>query len=104
MDAARLVLDGKTYEFPTVVGSEGEVGIDISTLSAKSNAVTLDPGFGNTGSCTSVITFIDAENGILRYRGYPIEQLAENAPFAEVSYLLIYDEHHDRQKLTDERR
>ena len=104
MEGARLSLDGKDYDFPTVVGPEGEVGIDISTLRAKSNAITLDPGFGNTGSCQSAITFIDGERGILRYRGYPIEQLAENASFSEVSYLLIYGELPNRQQLSDWRR
>jgi len=72
------------------VGSEDEVGVDISTFRAKSGAITLDDGYGNTGSCKSSITFIDGEKGILRYRGYPIEELAENASFVEVSYLLIY--------------
>ena len=104
MEGARLSLDGQDYDFPTVVGSEGEVGIDISSLRAKSNAITLDPGFGNTGSCRSAITFIDGEQGILRYRGYPIEQLAENASFSEVSYLLIYGELPNRQQLSDWRR
>ncbi len=104
MEAARLTLDGKDYELPTLVGSEGEVGVDISSLRAKSNAITLDPGFGNTGSCRSAITFIDGEQGILRYRGYPIEQLAENASFSEVSYLLIYGELPNRQQVTDWRR
>lgn len=104
MGGARLSLDGKDFDFPTVVGSEGEVGIDISTLRAKSNAITLDPGFGNTGSCQSAIAFIDGEQGILRYRGYPIEQLAENASFSEVSYLLIYGELPNRQQLSEWRR
>jgi citrate synthase len=104
MEAAKLTLDGKDYELPTLVGSEGEVGVDISALRAKSNAITLDPGFGNTGSCRSAITFIDGEQGILRYRGYPIEQLAENASFSEVSYLLIYGELPNRQQVTDWRR
>lgn len=104
MGSARLNLDGKDYEFPTVIGTEQEVGIDIATLRAKSNAITLDPGFGNTGSCKSAITFIDGEKGILRYRGYPIEQLAENASFSEVSYLLIYGELPNRQQLAEWRR
>jgi citrate synthase len=86
---AKLVLDGKEFEFPTVIGSEGEVGIEISKLREKSGAVTLDDGYGNTGSCRSGITFIDGDRGILRYRGYPIEQL-EQARFTEVAYLLIY--------------
>jgi citrate synthase len=90
MDNAKLILNGKEYELPVVVGSEDEVGVDISAFRAKSGAITLDDGYGNTGSCKSAITFIDGEKGILRYRGYPIEELAENASFVEVSYLLIY--------------
>ncbi len=89
MSTAKLVLDGKEFEFPTVVGSEGEVGIEISKLRERTGAVTLDDGYGNTGSCRSAITFIDGDAGILRYRGYPIEQL-EQARFTEVAYLLIY--------------
>ncbi len=104
MATARLNLNGSDFDFPTVTGTEGEVGIDVTTLRAKTNAITLDPGYGNTGSCQSAITFIDGEKGILRYRGYPIEQLAENASFSEVSYLLIYGELPNRQQLTDWRR
>jgi citrate synthase len=87
---AKLVLDGKEYELPVVVGTEGEVGIDIQQLRAQSGAITLDPGYGNTGACESAITFIDGEAGILRYRGYPIEEIAEQAQFTEVCFLLIY--------------
>ncbi len=87
---ARLALDGKEYELPVTVGSEGEVGIDIQQLRAQSGAITLDPGYGNTGACESSITFIDGEAGILRYRGYPIEEIAGNAQFTEICYLLIY--------------
>ncbi|HSK75119.1 MAG TPA: citrate synthase [Thermoanaerobaculia bacterium] len=87
---AKLVLDGKEYELPVVVGTEGEVGIDITQLRAKSGAVTLDPGYGNTGACESAITFIDGDAGILRYRGYPIEQVAQQAKFTEICFLLIY--------------
>ena len=76
MSTAKLILDGKEQELPVVVGSEGEVGIDISKLRDKTGAITLDDGYGNTGSCKSAITFIDGEKGILRYRGYPIEELA----------------------------
>ncbi|MBZ0112461.1 MAG: citrate synthase [Thermoanaerobaculia bacterium] len=90
MKTAKLILDGKEYELPIVVGSEGEVGIDIRGLRSATRAVTLDSGFANSGSCSSEITFIDGEKGILRYRGYPIEQIAENATFTEVAYLLIY--------------
>src|SRR3954452_13264624 len=87
---AKLSLDGKDYELPVVVGSEGEVGIDIQQLRAQSGAITLDPGYGNTGACESAVTFIDGEVGILRYRGYPIEEIAGNAQFTEICYLLIY--------------
>jgi len=89
MSTAKLILDGKEHEFPVVVGSEGEAGIDITQLRARTGAITLDEGYGNTGSCQSAITFIDGELGILRYRGIPIEELAE-ARFTEVAYLLIY--------------
>jgi citrate synthase len=87
---ARLEVDGKTVELPIVVGTEGERGLDIAKLRAQSGAITLDEGFVNTGSTTSAITYLDGENGILRYRGYPIEVLAEKCDFVEVAYLLIY--------------
>jgi citrate synthase len=87
--AARLEVDGKSVELPVVVGTENEIGIDIQKLRAQTGAITLDPGFGNTGSCTSAITFIDGEKGILRYRGYPIEELAARATFLEVAWLLL---------------
>ena len=90
MTTAQLHLRDKTFELPLVVGTENEVGIDITRLRAESGAITLDPGYANTGSCTSDITFIDGEQGILRYRGYPIEEVAETASFVEVCYLLIY--------------
>jgi len=90
MSSARLILDGKEYELPVTVGSEGEVGIDIGSLRAQSGAITFDPGYGNTGACESAITFIDGERGILRYRGYPIDEVAEQATFTEVCYLLVY--------------
>lgn len=90
MATAKLTLNGQEYEFPVMVGSENEVGIDFTSLRAKTGAITYDPGYGNTGSCSSSITYIDGEQGILRYRGYPIEQIAESASFVEVCYLLIY--------------
>jgi citrate synthase len=90
MDNAKLILDGKEFQLPVKVGTEGEVGIDISTLRTKTGAITLDSGYGNTGSCESTITFIDGEKGILQYRGYPIEELALKSSFTEVSYLLIF--------------
>jgi len=89
---ARLILDGKEIEFPVVVGSEGEVGIDISALRASTGAITLDEAYVNTGSTRSGITFLDGEDGVLRYRGYPIETLAQHCGFLEVAYLLIYGE------------
>src|SRR5262245_8420040 len=103
-ETATLTLRGKTYELPVVVGSENEVGIDIAALRAKSGAVTLDDGYGNTGACTSAITFIDGEAGILRYRGYPIEELAEKSTFPEVAYLLIFGELPSAAQLADFRK
>jgi len=100
MGTAKLILDGKEYEYPTSVGSEGEVGIDISKLRAQTGVITLDEGYGNTGSCRSAITFIDGENGILRYRGIPIEEL-ENARFTEVCYLLVYGHLPDAAELAE---
>ena len=90
MSTAKLILDGREFELPVVVGTENETGIDITSLRAKSMAITLDPGYGNTGACRSAITFIDGEKGILRYRGYAIEELARGARFTEVCYLLIH--------------
>ncbi len=92
MDSAKLEFNGSTYEFPVIVGSEDEVGIDVSKLRSMTGAVTFDPGYGNTGSCQSGITFIDGEAGILRYRGYPIEQLAVKSDFIETTYLIINGE------------
>ncbi|HET8753203.1 MAG TPA: citrate synthase [Salinimicrobium sp.] len=89
---ATIEIDGKKYEMPVVVGTENEVAVDIQQLRAKSGAITLDPGYKNTGSCESAITFLDGEEGILRYRGYSIEELAEKANFLEVAYLLIFGE------------
>src|SRR3954467_15575762 len=87
---AKIELDGKGYDFPTVIGSEGERAIDISALRDDTGYITLDHGYANTGSCRSAITFIDGEKGILRYRGIPIEELAEKSTFIEVSHLLIW--------------
>lgn len=89
-DSAKLLLMDKEYDLPVIVGSEGEIGIDIAQLRSKSGAITSDNGYGNTGSCQSSITFIDGEKGILRYRGFPIEELAEKSNFIEVSFLLIF--------------
>src|SRR6516162_623527 len=96
---AKLELDGKTYALPTVIGSEGEKAVDIASLRAESGYITLDDGYGNTGSCTSKITFIDGEQGILRYRGIPIEELAEKSTFIETAYLLIYGNLPNRAQL-----
>jgi len=87
---AKLELDGKAYDLPVVVGSENEHAVDVSKLRADTGYITLDDGYGNTGSCVSNITFIDGEKGILRYRGIPIEELAEKSTFIETAFLLIY--------------
>ncbi|RDV16906.1 citrate synthase [Pontibacter diazotrophicus] len=89
-EIAEIIVDGKSYQLPIVVGTEDEKAIDISSLRSETSHITLDPGYKNTGATTSAITFLDGEKGILRYRGYPIEQLAEKSSFIEVSYLLIY--------------
>ena len=89
---ATLEIDGKKYEFPIVVGTENEVAIDIKKLRGETGAITLDPGYKNTGACESEITFLNGEEGILRYRGYSIEDLASKSNFIEVSYLLIFGE------------
>jgi citrate synthase len=89
---AELIIDGKSYTFPIVEGSEGELGIDISNLLEQTGAVTLDLGYKNTGATKSAITFLDGDKGILRYRGYSIEDLAEKSTFLEVAYLLIFGE------------
>jgi citrate synthase len=98
---AKIELDGKVYEFPVVQGTENELAIDISKLRQETGYVTLDTGYKNTGATTSAITFLDGEEGILRYRGYPIEQLAESATFIEVAYLLIYGELPTQAQLDD---
>ncbi|MCX7679628.1 MAG: citrate synthase [Spirochaetes bacterium] len=90
MDKAKIIIHNKEYELPLVKGTEGEIAIDISTLRDTTGCITLDVGYQNTGSCLSAITFIDGEKGILRYRGYPIEELAEKTSFTETAYLLIY--------------
>ncbi|MFD0977788.1 citrate synthase [Salinimicrobium gaetbulicola] len=89
---ATIEIEGKKYELPMVVGTENEIALDIMKLRAETGAITLDPGYKNTGSCESAITFLDGEEGILRYRGYSIEELAEKADFLEVAYLLIFGE------------
>ena len=98
-ETVSIGLDDRQVELPVVTGSEGERAIEIGQLRAETGLVTLDPGYGNTGSCTSAITYLDGERGILRYRGYPIEQLAERSNFLEVAYLLIYAELPTRDEL-----
>jgi citrate synthase len=89
-ETAKLILGGEEFEFPIIEGAENEKGIDIAKLRGTTGYITIDPGFKNTGSTKSAITFLDGEKGILRYRGYPIEQLADKASFLEVAYLVIY--------------
>jgi len=91
-DTAKLVLDGQTVELPVVVGTENEKGIDVTRLQSSTGYLTLDPGYANTGACKSAITFIDGDQGILRYRGYDIAELCEKSTFMEVCYLLIHGE------------
>ncbi|WP_396186965.1 citrate synthase [Flavobacterium sp.] len=98
---AKLEIEGKIYELPIFIGTENELSIDISTLRDLSGAITLDRGYKNSGACTSDITFLDGEEGILRYRGYSIEELAENSNFLEVCYLLIYGELPTKVKILD---
>lgn len=97
---AELIIDGKSYKFPIVEGTEGEQGIDISNLLEETGTVTLDLGYKNTGATKSAITFLDGDKGILRYRGYSIEDLAAKSTFLEVSYLLIFGELPTPEQLT----
>ncbi len=99
-DTAKLEYMGQTFELPVVEGTEGEKALDISELRRKTGLITLDPGFANTGSCTSAITFVDGENGVLRYRGIPVEELAAHATFKETAYLLINGRLPNREELT----
>ncbi|MEA3359200.1 MAG: citrate synthase [Thermodesulfobacteriota bacterium] len=96
---AILTFDGKSYELPVIHGSDGEKAIDITNLRRDTGLITFDPGFANTGSCKSSITFMDGEKGILRHRGIPIEQLAEHSSFVETAYLLINNELPKREEL-----
>lgn len=98
-ETARMILDGQEYEFPVITGSENEKAIDISKLRGSTGYITMDPGFKNTGSTQSGITYLDGENGVLRYRGYAIEDLAEKASFIEVAYLLIYGDLPNKEQL-----
>src|SRR5882762_8676184 len=98
---AQLKIGDTTYELPVIEGTEGEKAIDISKLRDQSGYVTFDTGYKNTGATQSAITFLDGELGILKYRGYPIEQLAGKSSFIEVAYLLIYGELPTEQQLAD---
>ena len=98
-DKAILEYKGQRYEFPVIEGTENELAIDIKALRGTSSMITIDPGYKNTGSCTSAITFLDGEKGILRYRGYSIEELAEKADFLEVAFLLIFGELPNKEQL-----
>jgi citrate synthase len=104
MRPAKLILGGKEYEFPVIVGTEDEVAIDIRKLRDMTGAITYDPGYVNTGSCKSDITFIDGEKGILRYRGYPIEELAGKLIYSAAAYLVIYGHLPDKEEFKDWRR
>ncbi len=95
----KIILEGKEYEYPVIVGTENEKAIDIRKLRADSGYISFDDGYANTGSCKSDITFIDGEKGILRYRGIPIEQLAEKSTFLCAAHLIIYGELPNEQKL-----
>src|SRR5688500_20022188 len=90
---------GKSVDLPILTGTENEKGIEIAKLRQALGVITIDPGFMNTGSCQSSITFIDGDEGILRYRGYPIEELAEKSTFLEVSYLLLHGELPTKEQL-----
>ena len=98
-DSASLRIGAEELELPIVRGAEGDDAIDIAQLRGETGLITYDPGLGNTGACSSAITFLDGEEGILRYRGYPIEQLAEHSTFLEVAYLLIWGELPTREQL-----
>lgn len=99
-ELVKMIYRGKAYEFPVVRGTEGEEAVDISRLRAETGLITLDPGYANTGSCISDITFMDGEKGVLRYRGIPVEQLAEHATFKETAFLLIHGKLPNREELT----
>ena len=98
---AKLKINDSTYELPILEGTEGEIGVDISSLRAQSGVITLDKGFKNTGSTKSAITFLNGEEGILRYRGYSIEELSSKSSFLEVAFLLIYGELPTKEELSE---
>jgi citrate synthase len=98
MSSAKLIIENQTLELPIITGSENEKAIDITKLRSTTGFITMDPGYGNTGSCISDITFIDGEKGILQYRGYPIEKLAKGTSFTDVAHLLIYGNMDDSEE------
>src|SRR3981081_1901979 len=100
-EIAQLKIGDKTYDLPVIEGTEGEKAIDISKLRDQSGYVTLDIGYKNTGATQSSITFLDGELGVLKYRGYPIEQLAEKSSFIEVAYLLVYGDLPTEEQLAE---
>ncbi|MFP4473229.1 MAG: citrate synthase [Candidatus Omnitrophota bacterium] len=100
-ERAKLLLDGKTFDFPVIEGADGVKGVDLSKLRAQTGYLSVDPGFANTAACDSSVTYLDGENGILRYRGYPIEEIAEKSTFVETAYLLIHGELPSRDQLAE---
>src|SRR5690606_40681554 len=94
-----IIIDGKSYTLPVIVGSEGKTAVYIPYLIDKAKMITIEPGYKNTGSTKSAITYLDGANGVLRYRGYAIEELAEKSTFVEVAYLLIYGKLPTKQEL-----
>ena len=100
-NTATLTIDGTSYEFEVHTGTENERAIDIQKLRSQTGCITMDPGYGNTGSCYSSITYVDGSNGVLRYRGYPIEEIANQASFVEVAYLILYGELPNPRQLAD---
>ena len=100
-ETVTVTYEGKTFELPLLEGSAGEKAIDITALRKTTGLITFDPGFMSTGSCKSKITYLDGEKGILLYRGYPIEQIAEKSSFIETSYLLIYGELPTKEQLNE---
>lgn len=104
MKTAKLILEGQDFEYPVVEGTEGEVGVDISRLRRQTGYVAYDPGYLSTASCKSNITYVDGEHGVLRYRGYPIEEVVKKAKFPAVAYLLIYGHLPNEEELDDWRR
>ena len=101
---SKMIIEGRECEFPVMTGTEGEKAIDIRQLRSTTDCITFDPAYVNTGSCTSSICFIDGEKGILRYRGIPIEELAELSDFIETSWLLIHGRlphRQEREKFSD---